>query len=466
MINLMDQLFLQQFREGKQRDSERKSFESRLALGKSLRKQVRRTQHAEWICPMGRPDVLTILEESNKGRIQELVPVRHQRMAGSPFRFFRGLAALMALDLKDTPTTGLKVQACGDCHIQNFGAFATPERNLIFDINDFDETTLAPWEWDVKRLAVSAVLGGREKRMDETTIISAVAGAIESYRTEMHSLARKSALDVWYSKLSVNEVIEKAPKKSNRQLIMGEIKKARSKTNQKLLLEMTKDVDGQSRIVENPPLIFHPKVPKELVSRVQEFSAGYYDSLSKDRRVHLDRYRLADVAMKVVGIGSVGTYCAVALFLDENEDPLFLQFKEARPSVLETYGNATKYEGNQGERVVTGQRIMQAASDIFLGWSSLRGKGDFYFRQLRDMKISVDPSYLSDEQYINYLGYCGQVLARAHARSGQSAMIAGYMGKSDQFEKSITKFGLNYENQVRKDFGAFIHAISRGQIPS
>lgn len=433
-------------------------------MGRSIRKQIPRKAHGDWICPSNRRDVLDVLAETNKDRIKELIPVRYKRMAESPFNFLRGMAAMMALDLRGTPSTALKVQASGDCHLKNFNLFATPERNLIFDINDFDETLPAPWEWDVKRLAVSAVLAGRENKFSKDDIMSSVLATVEAYRLGMLALARMSTLDAWYSKVSVGDVLENLRNRSSRWLMRSEIKKGKSETNQLLLSRLVRVVHGSPRIIDRPPLIYHPSKPKQLRKTVDEFFADYHKSLSRERRILLDRYRLVDVAMKVVGVGSVGTNCSVALLMGENEDPLFLQFKEARASVLETYGGAEKHKGNQGERVVTGQRIMQAASDVFLGWSTLKDRGDFYFRQLRDEKISIDPTALSPEQFVDYARYCGTVLSRAHARFGDTAVIAGYMGRSNKFEKFITKFALAYAGQVEKDYSVFKHALSSGRL--
>ncbi len=440
-----------------------RKLEERMEDGKALRKSVPRRVHASWTS-RDRIDPMTILEESDKGRMEELIPVRHSRMSQSPFTFFRGLAALMAADLASTPTTGLKVQACGDCHLQNFGGFATPERNLIFDINDFDETLPAPWEWDVKRLAVSSVLAARQMRMPKNLVSDATLSTAQSYRLRMHELARMSSLDIWYSKITSEDFLQMTWNKSRRRLIERRIEKARSRTSESLFPKLTRVVDGRRRIVDDPPLIFHPKRHERFEHEIEEFFDEYYESLNDELHVLLDRYHLIDVAVKVVGIGSVGTRCAVALLMGENEDPLFLQFKEARRSVLEQYSKMKSSYLNEGQRVVVGQRLMQSASDGLLGWSSHKGKLDFYFRQLRDMKISINLENLTDSEFIIYLGICGRCLAQAHARSGDPAMIAGYLGESNQFERSIADFAIAYADQTERDYSGFRKAVSSGRL--
>jgi uncharacterized protein (DUF2252 family) len=441
-----------------------KSPEERMKDGKALRKSFRRSDHARFSVPRDRIDPVTILEESDRGRIKNLVPIRHKRMMKSPFTFLRGLAALMAADLASTPSTGLRTQSCGDCHLQNFGGFATPERNVIFDINDFDETMSAPFEWDVKRLAVSAVLAGREMRLPNDIVLNAALSAAQSYRTSMRELARMDALDIWYSRITAQEFLDQIPKKSRRRFAEKRVEKAKSLNSKSLFTKLTEKVHGQWRIVDNPPLIFHPMRPERIEREIEGFFGEYYQSVGHELRVLLDSYRIHDIAVKVVGIGSVGTRCAIALLMGKNNDPLFLQFKEARRSVLEQFSGIKNSFSNQGQRVVIGQKLMQSATDIFLGWSSHMGRIDFYFRQLRDMKISVKLENFRADEFIIYLGLCGRSLAQAHARSGDPAIIAGYLGRSTVFEKSIANFAVSYANQTERDYSEFIKAISSGRL--
>jgi uncharacterized protein (DUF2252 family) len=385
-------------------------------------------------------------------------------MSQSPFTFFRGIAALMAADLASTPSTGLKVQACGDCHVLNFGAFATPERNMIFDINDFDETIPAPWEWDVKRLAVSAVLAGRQIRLRKGVILDATRSLVQSYRVRMRELGKLGALEVWYTKILSQDFARVLRRKSRRKLFEQRIEKAKSRSSEFLFPKLTEIKNGKTRIVDNPPDMYHPDNFKDFEHEIDQFFDEYYQSLNPELHVLLDRYRLVDVALKVVGIGSVGTRCAVALLEGENGEPLFLQFKEARHSVLEKYAGMKSSFRNKGQRVVVGQRLMQSASDIFLGWNSHRATLDFYFRQLRDAKISINLQNLTEEEFIQYLSFCGRCLAQAHARSGDPVKIAGYMGKSTVFEKSIADFALAYADQIELDYSLFLEALSSGQL--
>jgi len=448
----------------KEKGKKQKSLDERLAEGKALRKQTPRSVHADWTPPRDRKDPLMILEESNESRIPELVPVRHRRMAQSPFTFYRGLAALMAADLASTEVTGIKTQACGDCHLQNFGGFATPERNLIFDINDFDETVPAPWEWDLKRLSVSAVLAGRQMKLKKITILEAARSCVRSYQIHMNDLARSSPLDVWYSKIVPQDFFDAFRKKSQKRIFQKRIQGAESENSRSLFPKLTEVVNGERRIIDNPPLIYHPKQLKVFEHEMEQFLDEYYASLNHELHVLLSRYRLLDVALKVVGIGSVGMRCAIALLMGENNDPLFLQFKEARQSVLEQYAGMKSTIENQGERVVAGQKLMQSASDMFLGWNSHKQKLDFYFRQLRDAKITINLENVNEIQFITYLGFCGWSLAQSHARSGDPALIAGYIGTSNTLEKSIADFAVAYADQVEKDYAIFRKALTSGRL--
>jgi len=358
----------------------------------------------------------------------------------------------------------MKVQACGDCHLQNFGGFATPERNLIFDINDFDETAPAPWEWDLKRLAVSAVLAGRRMKLDKIAIFESVHSCIHSYKIHMNDLARSSALDVWYSKIVPQDFFDAFRKKSQKRNFEKQIQQSESENSRSLFPKLTEVVNGERRIIDNPPLIYHPKELKDFEHEMEQFLDEYYASLTHELRVLLRRYRLLDVALKVVGIGSVGTRCAVTLLMEENNDPLFLQFKEARHSVLEKYAGMKSTFANQGERVVAGQKLMQSASDMFLGWNTHKHKLDFYFRQLRDAKITVNLEKVNGIEFITYLGFCGWSLAQSHARSGDPALIAGYIGKSNALEKAIANFAIAYADQIEEDFSDFRKALSSGRL--
>jgi uncharacterized protein (DUF2252 family) len=444
----------------------------RMATGHSLRSQVSRKSHGEWKRPKDRADPIAILQKSDEGRIPELLPIRYGRMRESPFAFLRGAAAIMAADLAHTPITGVRVQACGDCHIMNFGAFASPERNLIFDINDFDETLPAPWEWDIKRLVTSIELarrsvGGRRKDRE-----AAIRAAASSYRRHMAGYAQMSALEVWYERIDLKELIESDPDWSRRKRDQALIDEARKKIiPAHLLPSMTpKKVGGDTelfKIKDQPPLVTHLQKHRSpsYFERVEKvFKETYRESLAIPYRTLLDRYRLRDIALKVVGIGSVGTFCEVALFTDAQDAPLFLQIKEARNSALEPYAGPSVFSTN-GERVVVGQRLMQAASDIFLGWMvGLEPKRHFYVRQLRDMKIPMplDPARPVDFAYFS--AACGWALARAHARTGDPAVLDGYLGSSDAFDDAMVQFSQAYADQTERDHAALLKAIEAGRI--
>ena len=384
-------------------------------------------------------------------------------MRESPFGFLRGAAAVMAADLASTPVTQIHVQASGDCHVANFGGFATPERQLVFDINDFDETLPAPWEWDVKRLAASIVLAMRHAAIGDRSARDAARAAVESYRTRMHQYALMTALEVWYSHLDLNLLAQKAATKHARKLWSRTIQKASRQTSGNEFPKIAAMRGGRPRIIDHRPLIYHPREMAALGKRVRKIFERYKQSLSRERRIVLDRYELVDVARKVVGVGAVGTRCAVALLMAGPHDPLFLQFKEARRSVLEPYTAACRYQ-NQGERVVVGQRLLQSASDVFLGWTSDDQGHDYYFRQLRDMKLKIDFTSMSKSEWSEYVKLCGWALARAHARTGDPARIAGYLGKSDTFDEAIEKFAVAYAGQTEHDHAALLKAIRAGRI--
>ena len=417
-------------------------------VGKSLRDKVPRTSHAKWKPSPNRPDPIELLKKSDEGRLPELLPIRYGRMRLSPFSFYRGAAALMAYDLAGSPRTGLRVQACGDCHVCNFGGMASPDRRLVFDINDFDETLPAAWEWDVKRLAASVVLAGREKGNGEKQCSDAARFLVESYRSQMRRYSGMSPLDVWYSRLNAEIFIEEAKSAGEKKHWQETENKARRQTAEHLLPKLTAFVKGQRRLVDYPPFVYHPRHYQKKAREVRDIFRRYRQTLPADRRILLDRYEVVDIARKVVGVGSVGTRCAVILLMAEKHDPLLLQVKEARRSVLEPYSTASVYD-NQGERVVMGQRMLQSGSDVFLGWASDDYGHDYYFRQLRDMKMKLVLDRLSQQEWNEYVDICGWALARAHARTGNAAQIAGYLGKTDTSIKpydsllSITPIRLN-----------------------
>jgi uncharacterized protein (DUF2252 family) len=388
-------------------------------------------------------------------------------MAQSPFAFLRGAAAILAFDLSRTPATGIQVQACGDCHLLNFGVFATPERALVFDIDDFDETLPAPWEWDLKHLAISVVVAGRHLRRSDEKAREIATACVRSYREHLLEYAKIPALEIWYARLDLNELLRLSSTKEARKRWQKEADHARSHTGEHALAHLTEMVHGHRRIVDHRPFIYHPSKHQSFERDLQSFFELYRQSLPDERRVLLDRYHLADLAMKVVGVGSVGTRCAVALLEeDENKSPLLMQFKEARPSVLEPYAGRSAYT-NQGQRVVAGQRLMQAASDILLGWSRVESKRrpiDFYFRQLRDMKWSVNLDSMTASAFDDYAQLCGWALARAHAKSGDAASISGYVGKAITFDRAVATFALAYAAQVESDHKQLVAAVKSGRI--
>ena len=439
------------------------TLKERFAIGKGLRRRATRSAQGKWVPTADRFDPIELLKKSDHGRLPELLPIRYARMRASAFGFFRGAAAVMAADLATTPRTGLRVQACGDCHVSNFGGFASPERRLVFDINDFDETLHAPWEWDVKRLATSIVLAGRQKGDREHFCEKAVRAAVASYRQHMNQYAKMRALEVWYSGLNAEILIRNAKTKEARKYWQRIEEKAKLQTAEHVFPRMTKVVNGWPRIIDNPPLIYHPRQRIKQGKRVREMFRRYRLTLPEERRVIIDRYHIVDIARKVVGVGSVGTRCAVVLLMAAKDDPLFLQFKEALPSVMEPYAGKSRY-AYHGERVVTGQRMLQAASDIFLGWTRDDQGHDYYFRQLRDMKMTINVEDMPREDWIEYLELCGWTLARAHARTGDAAQIAGYLGNSDAFDEAIVKFAFAYAQQTQKDHEAFVKAVRSGRI--
>jgi uncharacterized protein (DUF2252 family) len=451
--------------ERKHSSGPRPTVEERMAAGKLMRDKVPRASHAKWTPPANRPDPIDLLKKSDNGRLPELLPIRYGRMRLSPFAFYRGAAALMAADLAATPTIGLRVQACGDCHVNNFGGMASPDRRLVFDINDFDETLPAPWEWDVKRLAASVVLAGRESGAREAHCADVAHLLVESYRTHMRGYARMRALDLWYSRLDAEVFIKEAKTIGSKKHWKQIEDKAKLQTAEHLLPRLTDVLNGQRHIVDHPPFIYHPRQYETKAKEIQDIFRRYRETLPADRRVVLDRYEIVDIARKVVGIGSVGTRCAVVLLMAAEHDPLVLQFKEALPSALEPYVIKSVYR-NHGERVVTGQRMLQSGSDVFLGWTRDDHGHDYYFRQLRDMKMKLDLDDMSKQDWIEYVEICGWALARAHARTGDAAQIAGYLGKNDTFDEAIEQFAVGYANQMERDYEALTRAIKARRVPA
>jgi uncharacterized protein (DUF2252 family) len=450
----------------------------RAAAGKAARAQAPRSSHADWSPAKDREDPVVQLERQAENRVPELVPIRYGRMAHSAFAFFRGAAAIMAADLAPTPSSGLRVQLCGDAHLSNFGGFASPEREMLFDINDFDETLPGPWEWDVKRLAASLCIAARDLEFEHIHAREVVVWAMRTYREAMRTFAERTNLQVWYARLEADEILglasDMGTTSKRLKALERNIAKARGKDSERAVSKLTEVVDGQLRFISAPPLVVPLEelladVPRqEFESRMADLLEGYRASLAEDRRRLLDGYRFQGIARKVVGVGSVGTRAWVVLMVGRDEqDPLVLQCKEAQASVLEPYAGASAF-ANSGQRVVEGQRMMQAASDIFLGWLPAVGldeqQRDFYVRQLWDGKLSVDIEAMGFEQLRNYGRLCGWTLARAHARSGDRIAIAGYLGKSGVFEEALAEFSAAYADQNELDHKALVGAIASGHI--
>jgi uncharacterized protein (DUF2252 family) len=450
----------------------------RAAAGRAARSVARRSAHAEWAPPANRHDPVAIIEAQDARRVPDLVPIRHGRMAASPFAFFRGAAAVMAADLATMPVSGFRVQACGDAHLSNFGAFAAPDRRLVFDLNDFDETLPGPWEWDLKRLAASFALAGRDRGFKRAERSAALLAAVRSYREAMRDFAGQGDLAVWYARLDVEESmgrVEAADPGSVKRFERG-IAKARSKDSVRAMEKLTEVVDGELRIVSQPPLI----VPieelaaaagvAEIEAVLRDVLGSYRSTLPGDRQHLLEGYTFRHLARKVVGVGSVGTRAWVILLTGrDDQDPLFLQAKEAEASALEAHAGPSRYR-NHGRRVVEGQRLMQAAGDIFLGWCvaiGLDGRDrDFYVRQLWDWKRSVEVEKLGPTGLEVYAEVCGWTLARAHARSGDRVGIAAYLGAGDAFDRAICAFAESYADQSERDHAALVAAIDSGRLES
>ena len=437
------------------------SVGERLVEGKRRRTDVPRSSHAVWV-PAPDRDPVAQVDAAAGGRLSALVPLRNARMEETPFTFFRGTAMIMAADLASSPVSGITVQACGDAHCLNFGGFATPERNLIFDLNDFDETLPGPWEWDLKRLVTSVLLAGRQREFKERSCEIAALAAAQAYRTRMADLAASPALDVFYARLDAAKILASARDVAIRMRRNRIADEAATASVHAAVERFTEVVAGVRRFKEEPPILFHSSETERAGFDIEEIFVNYAETLGPDVRALFDRYTLLDHAIKVVGVGSVGTRCGVGLFSAGDDDMLILQVKEARPSVLERYLTPSGF-ANQGERVVRGQRLMQAASDVFLGWAS-SGDRDFYVRQFKDMKASADLDAADQYQLREYAHWCGWALATAHARSGDAAAIAGYIGKRETLDRALLAFARDYAEQVEKDHAAFVAAIDQGEV--
>ena len=450
------------------------SLRERAARGKAERAEVPRSVHGEWLAPSGRRDPVELLEEQAASRVPELVPIRYGRMLVSPFTFYRGAAYLMAADLAGSQRTGLRVQLCGDAHLSNFGAFAAPDRRLVFDVNDFDETLPGPFEWDLKRLVASFAVAGRDLGFPRKERRGVNLAATRAYREGMRELASMKTFDLWYSRVDADALLaqfQSAASATRRKVMEKNLAKTRAKDSLRAFTKLTTLVDGEPRIVSDPPLI----VPVEDLAEgrdVEEFARsvnrGYRRTLQGDRKHLLERFRYVHAARKVVGVGSVGTRAWIMLMLGrDNDDPLFLQLKEAEPSVLEPFLGKSRY-ANHGQRVVEGQRLMQAASDIMLGWHRVTGldgvKRDFYFRQLWDNKGSAIIDGMKPRELAAYAEICGQTLARGHARSGDAVTISAYLGSSDALDQALSDFAELYADQNELDYAALSTAVKTGRV--
>lgn len=446
-------------------DPAHRSHAEHETVGKALRQTVSRDSHAKWKKPADRVDPITFLQASDAERLPDLVPIRWGRMLASPFAFYRGSAGLMAADLAKTPTTDLRVQACGDCHLMNFGGFATPERSIIFDMNDFDETLPAPFEWDVKRLAASFVLAARSLGFSDAKGREAAETAARNYRKRLREFAEMHPTEVWYARLTADDLIETLPK-NKRKEVLDRIEKALDRSGSEMdFPKLGQVVGGQPSIRDAPPLLFHPEVTRlpAFKGAIDTMLTQYRETLSEDRRTLLDRYRPMDAAIKVVGIGSVGRRCWILLMMSTSNEPLFLQFKEAAASVLEPFAGASAYP-HHGQRVVMGQRLMQPTSDIFLGWVTGVNGVHFYVRQLRDAKIKPLIETFDEEMLDLFAKSCGTVLARAHAKAGGVSQISGYLGSGEDFDEAMGRFGIAYADQAERDHAALKAAVRQGKV--
>jgi uncharacterized protein (DUF2252 family) len=435
-------------------------------MGKSLREKCPRASHAAWQPAADRPDPVSLVLKADEGRVPELLPLRHGRMVLSPFTFYRGSALATAVDLAGTPATGVRVQCGGDSHLVNFRGLGTPERRVIFAINDLDETLPAPWEWDIKRLAASFVIACRDNGLSESDARDAALTCVRSYREHMAEFNKMAVLDLWYFAIDAEMLIANIKDPALRRRAIKRLAKAReSSTSEGIFPKLVDDLGGSPFIKDQLPAIFHWKdhAPGDVHPEVRVGFEKYRESLSPAHRMLLDRYEAKDAAIKVVGVGSVGTACFVLLLMAGGEEPLILQVKEARASVLEAYAGASVYP-NHGQRVVSGHRLMQPASDIFLGWTVGRLGRHFYIRQLRDVKIKPAVETFGTAEMTLFAQWCGWTLALSHARSGDPAVISGYLGKSDVFDEAVAAFSVAYANQNERDHAVLKRAIQDGKI--
>jgi uncharacterized protein (DUF2252 family) len=442
------------------------SRSERYEMGKELRKTCPRSSHAKWEAPSNRPDPVDLIMESDKGRIEKLIPLRHGRMARSAFTFYRGAALNMASDLATTPVTGIHVQACGDAHLCNFGGFATPERNVIFSINDLDETLPAPWEWDVKRLAASFAVACRNNNLNKVIERETVLGCVRAYRENMAVFSKMKTMQLMHYSLVAESLISNLKDPEFQRRGSSRLAKERGRSVAEEIFPKIAKGDGNFKFIKDQlPEIFHWEghSPGEVVDAVREAFDLYRENLSPAYRLLLDRFEIKDVAIKVVGVGSVGTACWVFLLMTGDGEPFFLQAKEARASVLEPYAGKSIFP-NHGQRVINGYRIIQPFSDPFLGWTKGKGGRHYFFRQLRDIKISIRVETFGKTEMMAYADWCGQALALSHARSGDAALLSGYMGKSDTFDNALADFSFAYADQNEKDHASLKNAISVGKI--
>jgi len=440
------------------------SYKERVSLGKKMREHKPRNEHAHWKAVREREEPLALLARQDASRVQSMIPLRYGRMMESPFAFFRGSAIVMANDLSTIPRTDALVQLCGDCHLSNFGVFATAERNVIFDLNDFDETLPGPFEWDLKRLAASFVVAAKYNQFSASVGERCVRRIASIYRTKMAQFAEMNTLDVWYERVDFEHLVRHLKKPGRRQSAIEEVSRLKQKRSQAAsVLKLTEVVNGRRRIKDNPPLVFHPELATAETTKTLLLS--YMRSLWPSRQRLLERFHFVDVALKVVGVGSVGTLGWAILLQGEggDDDHIFLQMKEANPSVLEPFLGRSRFE-YAGARIVNGQRLLQAASDMFLGWTVSDDMNNYYVRQLRDVKASIPVEELDATTFEQYAEVCARVLARGHARTGDAAVITGYLGKGEAFDEALTEFALSYAQQNAYDYETLITAINKGKI--
>ena len=451
--------------------NQHRTIKQRSEQGKSLRELTPRSSHGEWSAASDRPDPVSLIEQQNIGRLDWLIPVRRWRMSASPFTFFRGSARIMAADLASTPVSGLEAQVCGDAHLANFGLYASPERQLVFDINDFDETLAGPWEWDIKRLAASFTIAARHNGLKQEDSNKVTERTVKSYRTAMAEFAAMRTTEIWYAKLDGETFIKAADEEGREDQARKIVDKAHGKDSRDALDKHAEEVKGKYRIRNEPPGLVPLRElsdelgKSQLLALVDIAFITYQNSVADDIKRLLGRFNPVDVALKIVGVGSVGTRCMILLLEGrDHNDPLFLQIKQANRSVLEEYLSPSPYK-NQGQRVVEGQRLMQTVSDIFLGWTHSEQDGkDFYWRQLRDWKGSIDVENINADDMAYLARVCGWTLARAHARSGDPVAIAGYLGSSDSFDEALVEFAESYADQNEKDYEEFVRQIKSGKL--